>query len=286
MNRFDNGKRLGTSAFHRARAVTGALVAFGIAAAMPAPASAQEISDDWLFSAAIYAWLPDIAGDVTVPTGGTVPIGVDIETILDHLEMVGQAAFSLQKGHWGAFTDVIYLGVGESKSQTRNLTVGGVALPAGVTGAVDFDLDTLIWMLGGSFRLAASPAATLDLFAGGRLSQIDTTLEWNFTGNFGQVVPPPRTGKRETSSDQLDAIAGIKGHLALGSDHNWVVPFYLDVGTGDSDLTVQAMLGFGYAFGWGEVDVAWRYLEYDFDSSTPVEELNFSGPALGVLFRW
>ena len=27
----------------------------------------------------------------------------------------------LQKGHWGAFTDVIYLGVDASKSRTRNL---------------------------------------------------------------------------------------------------------------------------------------------------------------------
>jgi hypothetical protein len=46
------------------------------------------------------------------------------------------------------------------------------------------------------------------------------------------------------------------------------------------------LLGVGYAFGWGDLKVAWRYLDYDLESGAPIADLNFSGPALGATFRW
>lgn len=258
----------------------------GLGALMPARATAQEISDDWTFAATLYAWLPDIAGNTTFGPGGGTAISVDVETILDNLEMGGQGAFSVQKGHWGAYTDLMYLGVGASKSQTRELTVGGRPLPAAVTAATKLDLDTLIWTVGGSYRIVASPDATFDVLAGFRLADMETTLEWQFTGNFGPIVAPPQSGTSKSAADQLDGIVGVKGRLALGADHKWVVPFYLDVGTGDSELTWQALLGVGYAFGWGDLNVAWRYLDYDLESGAPIADMNFSGPALGATFRW
>ena len=258
----------------------------GIAALVPAHAIAEEISNDWRFAASLYAWLPDIAGNTSIRTDSGVPIDVDIDTILDHLEMVGQGAFGLQKGHWGAFTDVIYLGVGASKSRTRNLSIGGQPLPAAVTGRTDLDLDTLIWTLAGSYRVAASPAVTFDVLAGARYASIETKLQWEFTGDFGSVAPPPRTGNGNSTSDLLDGIVGVRGHFAFGQEHQWVIPYYLDVGTGDSDTTWQALLGLGYAFGWGDVSVAWRYLDYDLKSDAPIADLSLNGPAVGVTFRW
>ena len=46
--------------------------------------------------------------------------------------------------------------------------------------------------------------------------------------------------------DQWDGIVGAKGAFALGDKHKWVVPYYVDIGTGDSDVTWQAELGVGY----------------------------------------
>ena len=66
----------------------------------------------------------------------------------------------------------------------------------------------------------------------------------------------------------------------------WFVPWYLDVGTGQTDLTWQAIGGVGYRFGWGEVIAAWRYTDYKFKSGAPIEKLNFNGPAIGVAFHW
>ena len=68
--------------------------------------------------------------------------------------------------------------------------------------------------------------------------------------------------------------------------NRWAVPFYLDVGTGQSQSTFQAAGGISYAFHWGEVNALWRYLSYNFKSSKAIEDVAFSGPQIGVVFRW
>jgi hypothetical protein len=39
-------------------------------------------------------------------------------------------------------------------------------------------------------------------------------------------------------------------------------------------------------FGWGDISVAWRYLDYDLKSGGPIKDMDFSGPAAGLKFRW
>ena len=275
-----------TYAKRSAATMSFALWSLGVAGLSPSCVLAQEIWDEWQFAATLYGWLPDIGGNTKVSAGDGRTIDVGVSTILDHLKMTAQGTFEIQKGHWGAFTDLVYLDVGDSQSQTRGLTLGGQPLPGSIEAAAEFDLKSVIWTLAGSYRSLASPAATLDWLAGARLVSIDQDLDWEFTGDFGPITPPPRTGNRSASADQWDAIVGLKGRFGFGADHNWVMPFYLDVGAGDSDLTWQAMLGFGYAFGWGDLGVAWRYLDYDLKSGGPIQDLNFNGPAVGVTFRW
>ena len=260
-----------------------ALAAAGIAAP---PLHAQEISNDWQFGATIYGWFPDIGGHTEFPLGGGGDIDVDISTILDHLKMTAQGSFEIQKGHWGVFTDIVYLDVGESKSNTRDLAINGVPLPTSVTTSLDFDLKSTFWTLAAKYRLVGSDAATLDLLAGTRLAHMNQDINWEFTGNFGSITPPPVTGNRETSVDQWDFIVGAKGRIAFGANGKWAVPYYFDLGSGDSDLTWQGVLGLTYSFGWGDLGVAWRYLDYDLDSNGPIKDMNFNGPAMGATFRW
>jgi hypothetical protein len=265
-----------------------ALMACGLCGAvslMTQPVLAQDTSNDWRFAAAVYGWFPDIGGHTDLPAGST-SIDVDIGTILDHLKMTGQGSFELQKGRWGAFTDVVYLDVGDTKSQTRNVEIGGVPLPATVTGKVDFDLKSLFWTLAGTYQLGSNPDAPCLFLFGARLASFDQDIDWEFTGDFGSITPPPRTGNRGTSVDQWDAIVGLRGQFKLGADGHWAIPYHFDIGTGDSDLTSQAMLGLSYVFGWGDISVAWRYLDYDLKSGGPIKDMDFSGPAAGLKFRW
>lgn len=286
MNTSSDAALIPTCVKRRAATVSFALCSLVVAGLAPSCVIAQEISDEWRFAATIYGWFPDIGGTTQLAIGAGSTIDVDINTLLDNLKMTGQGSFEIQKGHWGAFTDLVYLDVGDSGSRTRGLEIGGQPLPGSIQAHADFDLKSVIWTLGGSYRTVASPTATVDWLAGARVTSIKQNLSWEFTGTFGAIAPPPLTGSREAKVDQWDAIVGMKGRFGFGADHNWVMPFYFDVGAGDSDLTWQAMLGFGYEFGWGDLGVAWRYLDYDLQSNGPIQELNFNGPAVGVSFRW
>ena len=90
-----------------------ALVIAGLAAA---PLHAQDADSDWQFAATIYGWFPDIGGHTEFASGAGSTIDVEIGTILDHLKMTAQGSFEVRKGKWGAFTDVVYLDVGEAGS--------------------------------------------------------------------------------------------------------------------------------------------------------------------------
>ena len=175
----------------------------GIAGLTAPPLHAQEVtgSSGWQFAATIYGWLPDIGGHTELPLGGGNTINVDVSTILDHLKMTGMGSFEFSKGRWGAFTDLIYLDVGDSNSRVRNLSIGGVPLPASVTASADFDLKSTIWSLAATYLVVGGAETTFDVLGGARLAHMKETLDWTFTDNFGPITPPPITGSQDTSVD-------------------------------------------------------------------------------------
>ena len=66
----------------------------------------------------------------------------------------------------------------------------------------------------------------------------------------------------------------------------WYSPYYLDIGTGSSNLTWQGLFGIAYAFKWGDVVFAYRNLYYDQSNDELLQNFRFSGPALGATFRF
>lgn len=253
-------------------------------AIVPTYASAQT-SDQWQYGAVVYGWLPTIGGKTTFPGGGGTDIDVDVDTILSHLKFTFMGSFEARKGPLGVYTDLIYLSVGGDKSQTRDVMIGGRPLPGGVSGDFHLDIKTTIWTIAGEYRVATDPAASVDLLGGARLADLRQTLDWNFSADLGPFNPS-RSGTKEVNINNWDAIVGAKGRVAFGDSRQWFVPWYVDVGTGQSDLTWQAIGGIGYSFTWGEVIGAWRYMDYKFKSGSPVEKLTLNGPAVGVAFRW
>jgi hypothetical protein len=49
--------------------IAAAMALFGAAALSPGSAAAQDLSDQWKFSAFIYMWAPQITSSVTFPGG-------------------------------------------------------------------------------------------------------------------------------------------------------------------------------------------------------------------------
>lgn len=264
----------------------GAATILGIGTLLPSTAAAQLSSDDnWQFRATMYGYLPKLSGSTTFPGAGS-SIDVNADKIISNLKFAFMGALEAQKGRWGAFTDVMYLNVGGSKSGTRDLAIGGVQLPIGTTANASLDIKGWVWTLAGNYRVMSAPEASADVFAGARLLDLTENLGWQFSADVGPFVGPGRQGSSQAKLDNWDGIVGVKGRVNLGTGREWFVPYYVDVGTGDSRLTWQGIAGVGYAFSWGEVVAAWRYLDYNFKSGKAIESLNLNGPAVAIAFRW
>jgi hypothetical protein len=195
-------------------------------------------------------------------------------------------SFNAHNGTWGVFTDVVYLNLGGDKQRSRDFTLGNMGIQASTTAGLGWDLKGLVWTLAGQYRLVSSPEHTLDALAGARLFDLEQSLRWSISGDLGPVDPSGRTGSSKIEDAVVDGIVGVKGRAALGTGRDWSVPYYLDIGTGQSDVTWQVAAGVSYAFKWGEVSALWRYLSYDFDGDKGLKGLRFSGPQIGATVRW
>lgn len=234
--------------------------------ATAAYADAHEETGKWRWTGKLYLWGAGIEG--TTITGGDIDVGFD--DILDNLEFGLMGGLEASNGKWSAIGDFIYLDVeGEETSGLPGPGGGEVSAKAGVEGLV-------VNLLGG-YRFASSEAASADLIFGARYLDVDVSLEAN------PNVPPPTDGRTFTGGDSVvDAVIGVRGGVRMSK--SFYVPYILDVGAGESDLTWQIMVGIGWRPEWGEVTLAYRHLEWEFDSGTPVQDINFSGP--GLLFKY
>lgn len=106
------------------------------------------------------------------------------------------------------------------------------------------------------------------------------------SGALGPIQLPGPGGRAEASPTHWDAIVGASGRYRIGDGLHWFAPYYVDIGTGESKFTWQAMAGIGYPLGGGDVAAAWRYIDYEMKSGSAVEELSFNGPGLAAVFRW
>jgi hypothetical protein len=110
---------------------------------------------------------------------------------------------------------------------------------------------------------------------------VDANAKLTVRGPLPPTLPSARLRKEETL---WDGIIGVNGRLAF--NERWFAPFYVDVGTGDSSLTWQGVAGVGYGFNWGDITLTYRHLYYDQSGDKLIQNLAFSGPAVGVNFRF
>jgi hypothetical protein len=121
------------------------------------------------------------------------------------------------------------------------------------------------------YNLVEKEKFRLDIVGGARYLYLDTTL------GLGP-------GSVDESGSFWDGVVGVRGDVNL--TENWYLPYYLDIGTGDTDFSWQASAGVGYRFSKVAVILAYRYLEWDFDDGEALDDLNLGGPFVGAKFTF
>lgn len=255
---------------------------------LAAPARAQIVEDKWTFQAILYGFFPDIGGSTRFPerTGGS-SINVDNDQILSSLNFTFMGTIEARKGRWGLFSDLIYLDVSGDKNGTRDFSITGHQIPASLSSNLDLGIKGTVWTIAGEYLAINDASTTLYVLGGARMLDVKETLSYSLTADVGPFSGPGRSGTSEVKQTYWDAVVGVKGRYSFGNRREWSLPFYADVGTGESDLTWQVFGGVGYQFSsWGSVLGGWRYLDYKFKSGSNIESLNFNGPMIGVAFNW
>lgn len=265
-------------------------LALAVCATAPSSALAQTDANTWQWRGTIYLWGAGIDGTADLPSGAAVNASMSFDDILKSLDFAFMGALEARKGRWGAFTDVIYMDLSNSKSGTRSLEFTGpggrITIPADASHDADIGLKGTVWTLAATYTALEKPNYELLLLGGARYLDLKIDLGWQATGNVGPLPPVVRAGKASGEVKNWDAIVGVRGRADLDANGKWYVPYYFDIGTGDSDRTWQALAGVGYRFGWGEVTLVYRYLDYKFDSGSKLRDIDMSGPALGASWRW
>jgi len=242
-------------------------------------AAAAQKADKWQYEFTLYLWLPSIDGDLkyTLPGGGGDVLPIDSSKVLDSLNMTFMGAFEARYNKLSFFTDLVYLDLSNSKN-TEIIVGPDPGVPVGVYA----DLGITGWMITGAagYDVVQTDRVRLAVIGGLRYFTLDTDANLSLTGP-GPL--DPQTSLSE-STDLWDGIVGVRGAFML--NEHWYLPYYADIGTGDSDLTWQLFGGIGYQFGWGDVKLGYRYLKYDQDGDKFLQDFEFYGPIFGVGFRF
>lgn len=277
---------------HPLALLAAALTAAGLCADPTAATAATNDDERWHFHVVPYLWLPalDASADVTVSNprdaNGTElgPISLSAsatpDDYLSDLNMAVMFMGEARKGPWSVYTDLLYTSFGNKGTKVRSVTGPAGFVSTDINRKARTDLSATVWTLAGGYRAIERSTFELDLMAGFRYLTMDSDLEITLQGTDGRFF---RQQKVSMDQDVWDGIIGLRGRILFpGTD--WFMPYYADIGTGDSNLTWQAMLGAGYRFDWGEVTLAYRALGYDFDKNDADQTLY--GPGLGIGFSW
>ena len=190
----------------------------------PAAATAQSATPEpgaWQYSATLYGYLPSISGNTAFPAdSGGVPINISAQQIIDSLKMTFMGTLEANNGRWGAFTDIVYVNLGHTKTGSRDFTIGDIGLPVGTTSDLGLDFKATVWTLAGEYRVASDPGLTVDAIAGTRMLDLKQRLNWTITGSIGPLDPVNRTGKAEADQTVWDAIVGVRAAMPSAPSAN------------------------------------------------------------------
>ena len=231
----------------------------------PGLAAAQE--GQWLV--APYLWTADVSWDLEARGSG----GVAFSDLVDKLDGAALIRIEYVRNKIGFTIDYVNMSLSD---RTNISTPGPIPIDINIKAGVDLT----VFEAGVFYRPSATDSG-IDVIAGVRDTDVDSTLLVTQTG-----FP---TERFDTGKGFTDIYLGAR-YLHRFTE-SWDFSVRGDYGFGGSDGALNLMAGVGWrsrgAFG---MSLAYRHLAFELDQKVEGEavtnEFDFSGPALGFLFRF
>jgi len=207
----------------------------------------------------IYLWGASISGNATLGSHDvpSQPVDVDFDDVIGKLDFGFQFHYEGTGEQWGGGLDYTYVKLSDTND-------------AGVSGEVKTSMTELF----GIYR--ANQA--LDVLAGARIVRLDMS-----------VTGPNALANAEGDRSLVDVFAGARARLPISDSVLFVIRG--DVGTGDSDLVWNALLGVDWHVSKSiALRGGYRWLDYDLDKDDGSTEarldVSITGPFLGIGFQF
>jgi hypothetical protein len=257
--------------------------------ALPAMAAEKATDEEgWHFTAAPYMW----AASLGMTTASGSDVEMEFSDIIENLDLTFMGVFGAHKGKWSVNADVMFLNMSKDDiSFNAAIPVGPLGRSTAYFG-VDADVEMTSWILtpAVSYRVIQNEKVRMDVVGGARYLYLKSDAKLSITGELDAqllkngIVRTGEVSDRLIESDDMwDGIVGIRGAVKL--DGKWYIPYYGDIGAGDTDLTWQIYGGVGYRYSRFDVVAGYRYMAWEFDDAA-FDSLDVSGPFVGALFSF
>jgi hypothetical protein len=248
------------------------IVLMSFTSALPALAEEETPGQNELeFFLQFNLWAPDIKIETT--SGKDINIGID--EIVENLEFAYMGTFGASKGKWTFLTDVIYLNVDHSDNYTL------VDSPLARLDLTDIEMTAWVVSPMVVYNVLETDQVTLGLLAGARYLHLKVETE-----TTQRILLTTTESSDSNSGDAWNGIVGVRGNIYLPG--KWYMPYFFDVGTGDTELTWQAYAAIAYKFDRIGLSLGYRHLEWEFDEGDAggdlFDQLYISGPMIGIKY--
>jgi len=252
------GAEILTRALIRATACALVLATSGI------PIRAQETG--WTFDVSANLWTNDTTITTDTPEG-EVDATLSFSDAIKDLEFAFMGTVEARTGPWSVIGDLLYFKLSDSGSTPAGTLFSQVEIESKMTVASGYL----------AYRVYTDDRIAVDLGGGFRAfwSEIDTTFE-------GAAAPDESF---ENDQNFVDPIVAARVRMAFNDA--WFGTLMLDGGGLDDSSTWQALATVGYRLNenWA-FQGGYRYLKAEWDTDFGESSLEFSGPILGVTYRF